>query len=63
MWSVVNDGEAGNYESRRRSVSQRTADAEDPDFEEEVCQSTWAVLAITACSKYVSHYHFIIIGL
>ena len=63
MWSVVNDGEAGNYESRRRSISQRTVDAEDPDFEEEVCQSTCAVVAITACSECVIHSHSTITGL
>lgn len=41
MWSVVQD-EAAGYEQghRRRSISARSPEPEDPDFEEEVCCST-----------------------
>ena len=38
MWSVVQDEQAGNFDQaqRRRSISGRSPDVEDPDFEEEV---------------------------
>ncbi|CAK0753548.1 hypothetical protein CVIRNUC_002229 [Coccomyxa viridis] len=38
MWSVVQDEQAGNFDQaqRRRSISGRSPDVEDPEFEEEV---------------------------